>query len=220
MLIDFDTMNDKFKYIIRNTMGKFIRNNKLVLDYDHEQIKHIFTSIMKYIYWYICLDLDKMKELYSDIDDPKDFDSIYVYKITVESELDKNYLDYFVDEDEDIDKDMYVHLMCEIHKYLKNNSAKDLKIKGVCNIKFINDAGINDDFRGVEDVDWKLFFHKKYVVKKKDITFEDLIIAAYKIKSHKFEDNYEMFCEITDLKCKETDNGKIIKMHADFDHGS
>lgn len=85
-------------------------------------------------------------------------------------------------------------------------------------INLYNKSGVNRDARGVRDVDWKLHFWNKYTCYN-SITFHDLIVAAYKIRSHKFENNYELFCDVKTYVF--SSNGKYtINIFAEFDHGS
>jgi hypothetical protein len=83
--------------------------------------------------------------------------------------------------------------------------------------KNANPSDLNTDARGVREMDWKLFFWKQYEkeCENKTITLHDLIVASYKVKSHKFDNGYEMFCG-ADLKIK--DNAMYVDY--EFDHGS
>lgn len=77
----------------------------------------------------------------------------------------------------------------------------------------INDCGIADHRGGVGELDWKLSFWPEYVVDGENgsnVTFHDLIIAAYKIRSHKFDECSEKFCEIDDLTISYDKRGKMV----------
>lgn len=158
---------------------------------------------------------------------PNISDNKYIYRFVMNLTFNKYYWNEQFNElkesntDPDKNFDYCFDLTNEIHEYLKENTAKDLIISGVIGLKLVNTSGINTDSRGIREVDWKLSFWEKYkIYKETDVTLHDLIIAAYKIRSHKFEDWYEMFCELGNIKIKETDNGKMITMFAKFDHGS
>ena len=80
-------------------------------------------------------------------------------------------------------------------------------------IQLVNKRGINEDHRGSDHCEIELpFFHKRKLISP---TLDDFISALYKLKSHKFDTNYEMYCGCTITKIK---NG--LKIELNFDHGS
>ena len=82
-------------------------------------------------------------------------------------------------------------------------------------LKLINSCGFNDDERGSDHLKIKLDFHSEYVLNK-NFTLYDLAIACYKIKSHKFDNWYEIF-----LKCSKVNLIKDeLVLNLDFEHGS
>lgn len=142
-------------------------------------------------------------------------DKKYIYKF-------KNKYDPAYEDNSEIRK-----LILEINEYLTSGksikkSAKKLKIRGIKKINIKNESGINNDVRGVRDVDWKLHFWDNYTVENEnDITFHDLIFMAHKIKSHKFDTWYELYGDITFFKLKKySEDYKEIEMIVRFYHGS
>lgn len=76
-----------------------------------------------------------------------------------------------------------------------------------------NPHGVNDDHRGSDHCEIELpFFSSR---KLTDPTFEQFVASLYKLKSHKFDTNYEMYC-----------GSKVSRRRGDyyvnltFDHGS
>lgn len=80
-----------------------------------------------------------------------------------------------------------------------------------------NGCGINDDHRGSDHTDIYLDFNSTWVLTGP--TLRDLVEGLYRVKSHKFDRNYEMFIEAT-LKCLGQDGQRELHVHLVFDHGS
>lgn len=109
----------------------------------------------------------------------------------------------------------------EIKKLLflieKTNETIDIsEIKFLFDKKIIikNDNGINKNHRGSDHMIIKLPF-ASYVSLEKEFTLENLIVACKNIKSHKFDQWYEIFCDC-DSRIVED---KLI-INTIFDHGS
>ncbi len=81
-------------------------------------------------------------------------------------------------------------------------------------IVITNNCGFNEDHRGSNHTILKLPFVSEVNLGKK-FTFYDLLTANSNLKSHKFDNNYELFCETT---C--TDKNDLIEIELIFDHGS
>lgn len=83
-------------------------------------------------------------------------------------------------------------------------------------VTLVNNAGINYDHRGSDHTLIELPFYSK-VRLGKTFTLHEFVVAAYKIKSHKFDYHYELFYNIDairyDVKSKE------IFIETNFDHG-
>lgn len=110
-----------------------------------------------------------------------------------------------------------VDLISSIHSKLRINSADSIKLKDVTRIVLSNLNGVNNDYRGVRDIDWKLYYWSTFEVNnRRGVNFGDLIIAAFKIRSHKFENWYELF---TGVKRANFMQGRLT-VGIKFDHGS
>ena len=213
---------------------KFISNDKLVLGKSDEDTKQNLDYLFRYIYYQFILDHDKMKPLYKDVKVPVTYDDEddYDYDCFCEdydhakyrdnlrflsnSKLDDKYI-YRFDRglrDRAYDNSEFIN---QLHKYLSENSPKKLKLRKITSLSLSNKDGVNDDARGVRFLDWKLHFWSTYDIAKENcISFHDLIIAAYKVKSHKFENNYEMYYAIDNLKFGD----EFLSLGLKFDHGS
>ena len=80
-------------------------------------------------------------------------------------------------------------------------------------IKLINPRGINYDHRGSDHIIVPLPFAAETVLKSCNL--EEYIQRLYLLKSHKFDNNYEMY-----FNCNTSYSGKSIVVVVDFDHGS
>jgi hypothetical protein len=205
-----------------------IKNNKLILDYNDESIEKKFGEILRYVYNHFELDHDLMLDYYEDVNAPMDYDYV-----TDTKDLDM-YINFWSNDKKDekyiyfpqkkFDNrwyDDYPDLIKNINNFIDKKTTKFLKLDKVKKIVLINSRGkyrcINNDSRGVRQADWKLHTWHKYEITNNDgITFADLIIACYKIKSHKFENNYELYCGIEKISLV---NG-MLSITVNFDHGS
>lgn len=84
--------------------------------------------------------------------------------------------------------------------------------------------GVNSDTRGTRPLDSHLKFHPSYTIERDHrITLHDFIIASYKIKSHKFENWYELISRaktVTISKAQGTKAGSAMTIDIGGDHGS
>lgn len=83
-------------------------------------------------------------------------------------------------------------------------------------VTLINKCGIDYNHRGSDHTDIELDFHEKWVLK--DNFYKTFVDGLYRIKSHKFENNYEMFGGIDNVEIDR--ENKTIEIYFDFDHGS
>lgn len=120
---------------------------------------------------------------------------------------------YLNHEDEDIEADgIEDNLIIQIRDLnLKPNEIKFISEK---NIIIINKHGFNDGHRGSDHTLLKLPFLNG-VNLGKEFTLNDLLIANSNLKSHKFDNWYELYCG---AKCEETTNSIFVSLK--FDHGS
>ncbi len=207
---------------------KYIKSNILYLGITEAQIKKNLDKLIRYIYNQLPLNHDQMKKYYKNVkvpvsfddhDKSNDYDTDY-YRSEVKfvncKDKDNKYSYEF---DNELCMSYYDDspFIKTIHKYLTKRTPKKLKIGDFTSLHMFNECGINKDARGVRYLDWRLYFWPEYDIDKESvITLHDLIIAVYKIRSHKFENNYEMYCGIKYLN---VDND-ILCIGVDYDHGS
>jgi hypothetical protein len=91
---------------------------------------------------------------------------------------------------------------------------KEIKFISKKNIKIINKNGFNNDHRGSDHTLLKLPFVSELELGT-EFTLYDLLVANSNLKSHKFDNWYELYCG---TKCKQTQN--LVTIELDFDHGS
>jgi hypothetical protein len=210
-------------------MSKYIKNNTLHLGKSEDEIKENMRDVIKYIYRQIPLDHDKMKKhyehirvpvSYDDNDDDVEYCNHYRYDLTFVGyyETDDKYIYYF-DSKNELNINFYENkeMINELHKFLHNNSPKKIHIGNYDSVTLDNHRGVNTGVRGIRYLDWKLYYWVEFnVYNKSGLTLDDLIIAAYKIRSHKFEDYYETFSEINYMSI----DGKSIYINTKFIHES
>ena len=105
--------------------------------------------------------------------------------------------------------------LLSIFKSLSDHSLKDIQLD-FGNISIVNPCGFNDDHRGSD--------HTRIILDHTDTshvtngcTLYDLANACYRLKSHKFDNNYELFNESTIVTSKHSNEYTIT---LSFDHGS
>lgn len=114
--------------------------------------------------------------------------------------------------DSEVDEPQYVEFVSQISPY----KLKNILLIGFNNLTVINKCGENKDHRGSNHCNVFLPMHNN-VNMKKYATLYDLAIAYYKLKSHKWDNNYEMFCGVNTRMRKGSGNAKVFFT---FDHGS
>ena len=202
---------------------EYIKNN--VLDIENLS-KEDLKELIRYIYLQFPLDHDKMKELYDDVKVPISFDDTekddddYRSKLTFISNDNPDYA-YIYQFDPDLSQSYFgdCYFIKKLHKYLIKKSPRKLKLGNLdqLSVHNVHPRGINDDARGVRYMDWRLYFWRKYGIEKiNGITLHDLIIAVYKVRSHKFENNYELYTGIENFSFDDD----TLYLSLNFDHGS
>lgn len=205
----------------------YIKKNILSFGSKENEIKRNVDALMYQIYNNIPLDHASMLELYIGREVPCSFDDEdsdehndyyrHGLKFCPHPEPDDKYI-YTVDSF-DIDGDLHEKtqkFLEEINEYLGSKSAKKLILKGITDLTVTNDRNVNKDARGIRFLDWRLHFWKKFSVQREEIRLHDLIIAAHKVESHKFDTNYEMYVGVLDVSVIDSS----LKIKVDFDHGS
>ncbi|ANB50919.1 hypothetical protein [Powai lake megavirus] len=206
----------------------FVQNNYLRIGLKEKKLKIYLKDIFEYIYQAYELDVEKMQYLYEHIESNNNDtyyfennsmnDSEYVYRKKI---ID---LDNLLQPNRELFNESSNVLIQEINTYLLTHSEHDLIIKDFTKILLINNTGPDERKTKLYHMDQKLHFWPEYMMEDK-ITFHDLIIAAYKIKSHKFETWFEMFNDISEV-CVDNHLNPFIKAKKQltivlkFDHGS
>ena len=94
-----------------------------------------------------------------------------------------------------------------IQEYMNKEFLREYKIT------LFNESGFNPDHRGSDHTRITIPFYDSYTLRKN--TVSELLQGMYHVKSHKFDDWYELF-----HKARVYVKGKCIKIVIDFDHGS
>ncbi|AVL94144.1 hypothetical protein mvi_784 [Megavirus vitis] len=206
----------------------FIQNNYLQIGLKEKKLKIYLKDIFEYIYRAYELDVEKMQYLYEHIESNDNHtyyfqnnsmnDSEYVYKKKI---ID---LDNLLQPNHELFNESSYELIQEINTYLLTHSEHELIIKDFSKILLINNSGPDERKSELYYLDQKLYFWSEYMMED-EITFHDLIIAAYKIKSHKFETWFEMFANISEIHIENHYNPfikakKQLTIVLEFDHGS
>ncbi|AZL89928.1 hypothetical protein QKC54_gp0816 [Megavirus baoshan] len=206
----------------------FVKNNYLKIGLKEKNIKKYLKDIFEYIYQAYELDIEKMQHLYEHIESYDNHtyyfqnnsinDSEYVYRKKI---ID---LDNLFRPNRELFNESSHILIEEINTYLLTHSEHDLIIKDFTKILLINNTGPDERKSKLYYLDQKLHFWPEYIMEDK-ITFHDLIIAAYKIKSHKFETWFEMFAGVLEVHIEKHYNPYIeakkqLTIVLKYDHGS
>jgi hypothetical protein len=168
----------------------------------------------------------KNSEKYSDNDDSDN--DIEISYLDFEIVLD----DYEIDEEKifaiivdnydgdkglfEINNDQYFQLEKDLAEYLKNifNEKDSVFYDGT--IILHNNSGFNHDYRGSNEKYCRAPLEYRNKIKLIKPTFGEFLKALYLLKSHKFDDWYELYCS-SDVICNKN---KTITINLHFDHGS
>lgn len=215
---------------------KYIKKNVLKLNDDSKKRTDQMERLVKFIYDYYQLNHDEMFNTYRDIKCPFDYDDTDYIDKDGDYEYDEKYFhsnlvfvnhperdgeyDYNVNPDFEIDSIKDDKFIKYIYSYLSTHSPDQLIIDKVKYINIENDSGMHKGIYGVRLLDWRLHFWKDYdlTIKKGEagITMHDLIIAAYKIKSHKFDNDSE---EVEYVDCNISNDNYRLQLNVGFLHG-
>lgn len=97
---------------------------------------------------------------------------------------------------------------------LARHELKNVLLTGLDEIKIVNRHGKNSDHRGSDHCKVMLPMCSE-VILQKHVTLHDIVVAFYKLKSHKWDKHYEMFLRSNVMICGNVANIKLL-----FDHGS
>lgn len=115
-------------------------------------------------------------------------------------------LDYIADDQDDHEENPIHPLLPQLVR-----DPRDIKFVADADVTLVNNCGINDDHRGSNHTLLYLPFVES-VSLGREFTFFDLLTANANLKSHKFDNNYELFCEAFI-----NEQGQVELV---FDHGS
>ena len=206
---------------------KYIKNNKLFLGTKLSTIKNNLDDIIRYIYDQYYLNHNKMVKLYDHIEfDNNNNNNNYANNIIFKNNPveDKKYVFLF---DDLLNIDILgdcdyknKKLIIELHNYLILNKSFDLILNNINKVKLINNSGMNKNYYGSTYLDLKLHYWDQYIINNNDksIRLHDLIIALYKIRSHKFSDSNEQYNEISELDIFKNVRKKELVVVINFNH--
>ena len=97
---------------------------------------------------------------------------------------------------------------------LQNVNWENVNIMGAKTLILQNTRGYNYDKRGSNKCDLYLEFYEEKEIAL-PVTLKQLADAFFRIKSHKFDSWYELYCGCKKVVSK---NGVVLKVN--FDHGS
>ncbi len=127
--------------------------------------------------------------------------------------------EYF-DQEEDLHVSVIAPLK-KIHEFIfDSKSTPEIQISRIVflmkkPLTITNTSGFNFDHRGSDHIPIDLPFEPSIKLEDK-FSFKELVDSMYRIKSHKFDYWYELFCGVN----KVTSNTQSIKIYVNFDHGS
>lgn len=204
---------------------------------DTETMKKIFNELFRYIYECYQLDHSMMKKKYEKNIGSKIMDFDDVDHEDTDSKWEENRCRDFCSGDQDDIPYVYkktgeplepkdYRYLGNLNKFLSMNTTekngdmtntKKIIFDGLHKLNLININGSNSDSRGVRSLDWHMEFHENYLIENPEgINLDQIIIGLFKIKSHKFENWYELYSSIKSMRIE---NGTLL-VYVMFDHGS
>ena len=114
---------------------------------------------------------------------------------------------YYVEHEDNVPPEWLISIFEEI----SGENLKDIELN-FGKIYLTNPCGVNEDHRGSDHTCIILDFEDEYILYD-GCTLYDLAVACFRLRSHKFVNNYEMFLG---SKVVKTDSGYSISML--FDH--
>ena len=115
----------------------------------------------------------------------------------------------------DFDDDHFEHCNLELLEQIDKSDLDKIFLLGYKELSIFNIAGWNDDHRGSNHC--KIFLNQSVNITEHNmITMKQFIDMCYQLKSHKWDQWYELFSGIT--SCDLVDD--TIDIMINFDHGS
>lgn len=133
-------------------------------------------------------------------------------------------------EEEDSEEELQKTVFKKLLSVYNEDKLQDLTIKTDTDCILWNRSGVNDDHRGSDHCKIKLDYHEQFEIKF-PVTFNKLIDACYRIKSHKEDKWYELFSSVSKIQIipkqerflwniKPEDRRDALYLNVSFDHGS
>lgn len=235
---------------------KFIPNDyvyetypeNLVIDlgkYKNEELKNIIDDLIKYCYHTtnITYIIYKKRKYYNSTnlwytrkeqpgDENRDYDedeccqqyeSCVCDKIIYPSNSDK--IKYVIDYDKTLTKFNHNYINEELIRKISHINPSNIILSGFDKITLHNPCGINTDHRGSDHCKIHLQYYYEYMMKC-PINLLTFANNLYRVKSHKWDIWYELYCKVKTIhidciKNNDKDKPKSnINIIMDFDHGS
>jgi len=102
-----------------------------------------------------------------------------------------------------------------LNDYIYPDNWKNIYLARVKKLVIINSSGKNNDTRGTKKCDIYYTFRNKIILDNGKISFYDFVVALHMIKSHKFDNWFELFSGIKKFK----HSGKKLSITIAFNHG-
>ena len=246
--VEFYRRGQELKDIVKDLNDKEVgfrynestRRFDLYLGNNKDKIKINTEGLVNYLYARRELDRDLMMKKYGhkltdeqrNFDWEESYDDLWDLKFEPSKYQDDEY--FFKKEYlNDLDENLSIHQILDKYDTVQESDPNLPKLtdfhlfSGLGNVvslivqNYRGIRGINQDLRGVDPLDFALYYWPFYkIYNKKGVTIEDLLTSLYKVRSHKFENNYELFTGIKRIVVKELDDGIELFISVDFDHGS
>lgn len=209
---------------------KYIVNNTLHFT---EEIQNEVNTLVKFIYANYPLDYDLMVKENNNLINGSEYDH------GEDNNRNNRYIDYDCNGKNNVKYHYNIPENlddCDVCEHKKNSASYNIlnelieyfsdKTKQFGDLKFTyntidiaNIRGINSDSRGVKKLDWHLLYKPVLNIVPENgsnhITLLQFVDSLYDIKSHKFENWYELYCG-----CDALLNSNTLIILCDYDHGS
>ncbi len=130
------------------------------------------------------------------------------FDVEIRSFQDADFWKYeFEDWNHEYESEETKNILFKINSDTKFVSSKEVQI--------INPKGENADVRGSDFIDYKIPMEERISLGK-EFSLRTLVETAYMVKSHHFENHYELFTGIDSINEKEN----LVEIFLDFNHGS
>ncbi len=186
---------------------EYFNDGRLCLGKDNETIKNRIDDVLYYIYNYFTLDQPAMEKHYASISVSMDYDhNDDIKDISRFIRFRSHYVkdnSYFITFNEKFESDLIyrdIFFVYALHSQLVEKGISKIRFYDVGSISLTNTNGEYQDSRGIDSLDWKLYWWNSYTVSNNwFVKFADFVLACYKIKSHKFDTYYERYLKVSSV---------------------